>query len=137
MKKIHVLLAALLLLCTALPVLAVNNAEFQGNCTNRITGGVLYTDCDFDANRAPGGGTATTCTYGVNYLGWDFDTSISSDDLWFTSDFTPSYTYTGQFCDFIYLSVFCNGGSNAGTQHCMCNYVGIGGCIIPGAGWTP
>lgn len=131
MKKATLFLVAVLTLCCALPAFA-NNAEFQGNCDSGIP-----TDCDFDAGRAPFGGSPTSCTYGIDYLGWDFDTSKTTDDYWYTQDQTPSYTYNGQFCDFIYLSVFCNGGSNTGTSHCMCNVVGIGGCIIPGAGWLP
>ncbi len=132
MKKATLFLLAVLTLCFALPALAVNNAEFQGRCASGIP-----TACEFDSTRAPFGGSPASCTYGIDYLGWDFDTSISTDDYWYTLDQQPEYTYNGQFCDFIYLSVFCNGGSNTGTAHCMCNVVGIGGCIIPGAGWLP
>lgn len=133
MKKTNLFLIAFLLLCTvSLPLAALDHANFQGNCASGIP-----TVCNFDAGRTPAGQNPTNCTYGISSYSWDFDTSTGVDDLNYTTNATPTYTYTGQFCGFIYLSLFCNGGSNAGESHCMCNYVGIGGCIIPGAGWMP
>lgn len=136
MKKVNLFLAALILVCSALPVLAFDYANFEGNCTI-LPPSYTQTSCQFDANRTPSGQNATYCTYGVSTYGWDFIPTSYGEELWNTTNSAPTFVYNGAFCDFIYLSVFCNGGSNAGNQHCMCNTVGIGGCIIPGAGWTP
>lgn len=132
MKKSTLFLTCLLLLVGALPAAALDHANFQGNCAAGIP-----TVCSFDAGRTPAGQNPTNCTYGISSYSWDFDTSTSTDDLTFTSNATPTYTYTGAFCGNIYLSLFCNGGSNAGKSHCMCNTAGVTGCIVPGAGWGP
>ena len=133
MKKTHLLVFASLLVlgAFALPLLAAS-ANFQGNCAAGIP-----TSCVFNANRTPAGQTATSCSPStVSQYFWDFNSTITTDDLFTTSSFV-SYTYPGQYCDFVDMAVFCNNGMSATKSHCICNYLGFGGCIIPGAGWTP
>lgn len=125
----------LLVAGSAMPVSAAANAEFQGNCTNRITGGQLFTDCVFDATRTPSGSSPTSCSPSSisNYF-WDYGDNTSSG---FTSSSFVSHTYSGQGEWWINLGVFCADGASDTTSHCMINYVGIFGCILPGGGWLP
>ena len=121
----------LLALAAGAPLLAAT-ANFQGNCASGIP-----TVCSFDAGRAPAGQSTTSCgLVRVNQYFWNFDSGSSTAYLWTTSA-TASYTYTGAYCDFVDLAVFCNDNTSATKSHCLCNNIGIGGCIIPGAGWTP
>lgn len=127
-------LVLLLAASSVLPVHAAANAEFQGNCTN-TPGTPLRTDCVFNANRTPSGFSPTSCSPSTitNYF-WDYGDNTDSG---FTSSSVVSHTYFGASSWWINLSVFCADGASDTTSHCMINYIGINGCILPGAGWTP
>jgi hypothetical protein len=128
-------LVLLLAVGSVLPVQAAANAEFQGNCTSSAPGGTIRTDCVFSATRTPSGSSPTSCSpSSVSSYFWDYGDSTDSG---FTSSSQVSHTYFGQGDWWICLSVFCNDGNSDTTCHCMINYVGIYGCILPGAGWTP
>jgi hypothetical protein len=133
MKKSNlVLLASLLLLSSlALPLYAAT-ADFQGLCAAGIP-----TNCVFDATRTSSFGPGTSCAPStVNQYFWNFNTTITTDDLFTTSSFV-AYTYPAAYCDFVNLAVFCNNGQSPTWTNCLCNNIGINGCIRPGAGWTP
>ena len=122
----------LLVAGSALPVEAAS-AEFQGNCTN-IAGTPLQTWCAFDAQRTPSGSTPTSCSPSfVSTYFWDFGDGTS----FFTSNDKPLHIYYGQGAWWIDLGVFCADGSSDVATHCMVNYIGIYGCILPGGGWMP
>jgi hypothetical protein len=133
-KALWIGLVLLLAAGSVLPVLAAANAEFQGNCIN-TPGTPLRTDCVFNANKTPSGSSPTTCSPSTisNYF-WDYGDGTDSG---FTFNSSASHTYFGSSDWTICLSVFCANGSSDTTCHCMVNYIGIGGCIRPGAGWTP
>jgi hypothetical protein len=126
-------LVLLLIAGSALPALAAT-AEFQGNCNN-TPGTPLRTDCVFNATRVPSwGGSATSCSpSSITQYFWDYGDGASE----FTTSYLRSHTYFGASCWDIDLAVFCTNGSSASASHCLCNNIGFGGCIIPGAGWTP
>jgi hypothetical protein len=133
-KVLWVCLVFLLAAGSVLPAHAAN-AEFQGNCTNSTPGGTLRTDCVFNAGRTPSGSSPTTCSpSSITSYFWDYGDGTDSG---FTSSSSASHTYFGAGDWTICLSVFCANGSSDTTCHCMINNIGINGCILPGAGWTP
>ncbi len=106
-------------------------ADFQCNCTFPAPN-----FCVCDATRTSSSGSGTSCGGAsiVQYF-WDFGDGTS----FFSASAFASHTYTGQICevDYTKVAVFCSDGSSATKSHCFCNYLGINGCIRPGAGWTP
>lgn len=133
-KALWVGFVLLLAMGSTLPVLAAH-ADFQGNCTNSTPGGSLRTDCVFNSNRAPSWSSPTTCSPSsvTNYF-WDYGDGTDSGFITTTS---VSHTYFGGGDWTICLSVFCANGTSDTECHCMINNLGINGCILPGAGWTP
>jgi hypothetical protein len=123
-------LLALCLLIAALPT-AATTANFQGSCDTAIR-----TSCGFDTTRTPWGGTGTTCTRStVTAYFWDFGDGISA---FYPPNQTWVYHFYGSaISGDICLTVFCSDGTVATTCHCFNNQFGVGGCIRPGAGWTP
>jgi hypothetical protein len=116
---------------SALPAAAAS-ANFQANCDSGIP-----TDCAFDPTRTPSGQTGTACPgSSVKKYFWDFGDGNSTfatpppDQIGHT--YTTSYSFIN-----VCLTVYCNDNTTATTCHCFSNTVGIGGCIRPGAGWTP
>jgi hypothetical protein len=123
----------LLVAGSAMPASAAS-AEFQGNCTNSFSG-QLRTDCVFNAQRTPSGGTPTSCSPSTisNYF-WDYGDGSSSG---FTTSSFVSHTYYGAGIWDICLAVFCANGTSAEKCHCLSNNIGFGTCILPGSGWMP
>ena len=105
-------------------------ADFQCNCSKGNPN-----NCVCDASRTSSSGSGTSCGAATptNYF-WDWGDGTS----YFNGSYT-SHSYYGQFCEAYYprMTVFCSDGSSATRTHCYCNYLGINGCIRPGAGWTP
>jgi hypothetical protein len=123
----------LLAAVAAQPAAATATANFQANCDSGIP-----TDCIFDPSRTPSGQTATSCPgSSIKKYFWDFGDGTNSGFI------TPpptqtSHTYSTSYADIdICLTVFCNDNTSATTCHCFSNTFGIGGCIRPGASWTP
>lgn len=132
-RLLRIGLVLLLIAGSAWPALAAT-ANFQGNCTNSVQGGQLRTDCTFNATKAPAGQSTTSCAPSTIYqYFWDYGDGASE----YTTSSLRSHTYFGASCWDIDLAVFCTNGSSATASHCLCNNIGFGGCIIPGAGWTP
>jgi PKD domain len=133
-KVLWVGFALLLAVGSMLPAHAAANAEFQGNCTN-TPGTPLTTSCVFSATRTPSSGSPTSCSpsYISNYF-WDYGDGADSG---FTTNSSASHVYTGADDWDVCLSVFCGNGTSDTTCHCMINYIGIYGCILPGTGWGP
>jgi hypothetical protein len=113
------------------PALAAS-ANFQANCDAGIP-----TDCVFDPQRTPSGQTATACPgSSVKKYFWDF--ADGSSTFVTPPPHQTSHTYTsGITTTDVCLTVFCNNNTSATMCHCFSNQFGIGGCIRPGAGWTP
>ncbi len=123
----------LLVAGSAMPASAAS-AEFQGNCTNSFPGGQFRTDCVFNAQRTPAGSTPTSCSpSSISSYFWDFGNGNSL----FTSSSFVSQTYFGAGIWDICVAVFCANGSSAEKCHCMANNIGLPGCVLAGAGWTP
>jgi hypothetical protein len=128
----HLLTAALgcLLAVVSATTASGTTADFQCNCTFPMPN---YCVCD--ATRTSSGGSGTSCgSASISQYFWDFGDGTS----FFTTSSFVAHTYYGQQC-VIYpkLAVFCSDGSSATRVHCYCNIFGVGGCIRPGAGWTP
>lgn len=118
-----------LLAAVATPAMAAS-ANFQANCTG------YPTDCVFDPQRTPSGQTATACPgSSVKKYFWDFGDGTS----FFVTPppHQTSHTYTSFLTTDVCLTVFCNDNTSKTTCHCFSNVVGLGSCIMPGAGWTP
>lgn len=129
MKKLVLVTLVLFLAGSALPLLAATTADFQGKCQ--------FTNCVFDANRQSTWGPGTSCSPStVSLYFWDRDVNNDNEDLFTTSAFV-SYSYVGGYCNDVNMAVFCNNGTSATQTHCLCTYIGIFGCITPGAGWGP
>jgi len=128
--RVFLLFCLLGLAAVAGPALAAT-ANFQVNCDAGIP-----TDCVLDPTRTPAGQTGTACpnsTVKKYFVDWGDGTSYF---------YTPpppqtSHTYGGAIQTNICLTVFCNDGTSATTCHCIANNIGVGGCVRPGAGWTP
>jgi PKD domain len=129
-------LVAVLCLVGAEAALAAT-ANFQGNCTNSTTGGgVLWTTCDFNPNRAPAGEPYTGCNGAdVSSYGWAFGDGTSGTSS--PSNGVITHAYSGPVAVTITLTVTCNNGATPSASHAMSNYVGCSGCIAPGGGWMP
>jgi len=110
------------------------SAEFQGFCTNSTTGGgTLQTACKLTVLRHPDYAPPTDCGFmGISSTSWDFGDGTTG-----TSPGTINHTYTGVVGLTISVTVTCVDGSTASASHCLYNNIGVGGCIRPGAGWTP
>lgn len=133
-KALWVGFILLLAVGSALPVHAAANAEFQGYCTNS-PGTPLTTSCVFNSTRTPSGSSPTTCSpSSISSYFWDYGDGADSG---FTSSSSASHVYSGSGDWNVCLSVFCANNTSDTTCHCMINYIGINGCILPGAGWTP
>lgn len=108
-------------------------AEFQGFCTNSSSGGTLQTHCKFTVLRHPFGTPATNCgALGIASTSWNFGDGTTG-----SSPGTIEHDYTGAVSTMVSVTVNCVDGSSASASHCFDNNIGFGGCIIPGAGWTP
>jgi hypothetical protein len=130
--KIRVLFSLLALtLAAALPALAAASANFQANCDSGIP-----TDCVVDPSRTPSGQTATACP-GSSIKKYFFDFGDGTSFFQTPPPTQASHTYSSGISTDICVTVFCNNNTSATTCHCFSNVVGVGGCIIPGAGWTP
>lgn len=131
-KSVFLLFCLLGLVAIAGPAMAAT-ADFQANCASGIP-----TSCSFDASRTPSGGTATACPgSSIKKYFWDFGDGAFA---WVTGtppSSTTSHTYSGAIQTNVCLTVFCNNNTSATTCHCFANNIGVGGCIRPGAGWTP
>jgi hypothetical protein len=104
-------------------------ANFQAWCQSGIP-----TFCSFNANRTPSGQTPTSCTSGsVSLYFWDFGDGGSATGGPGNSHVYPGAVNFASIC----LSVFCTDLTTATKCHCFSNVIGVGGCIRPGAGWTP
>jgi|GEM_PF-4700961 len=129
MRK-HLLLGlGLLLLAVAATPAFAASANFQANCDTGL-------HCVFDANRTPANQTGTSCgSASIDQFFWDLGDGTS----FFTTSSFVSHTYSQDYCetDFVSLAVFCDDNTSASKTHCFCSTIGIGGCIRPGAGWTP
>ena len=129
-KHVFLLFCVLGLVAIAGPAVAAT-ADFQANCDSGIP-----TDCVVDPTRTPSGGTPTACpssSIKKYFIDWGDGTSYF---------FTPppsqtSHTYSGAIQTNICVTVFCNYNTSATTCHCFANNIGVGGCVRPGAGWTP
>jgi hypothetical protein len=105
-------------------------ASFQANCLAGIP-----TSCTFDASRPAGSGSSCPAGTSITKYFWDFGVNNTSF-TWTTSNPT-NYTYPTGISTDVCLTVFCSNGSSATTCRCFSNVIGVGGCIRPGAGWTP
>ena len=132
------LLLPILVQGIVVPEVPAASANFQANCAPApVFGCPSGTFCWFDTTRTPAGQTGTSCAPStVNLYFWNPESTPSSDDFW-TSQSATFYCYSGPYCDFVTLDVACNNGMSAQKTHCLCTTIGITGCIIPGAGWTP
>lgn len=118
-----------LLVAVAAPAVAAT-ANFQANCDG------FPTDCVFDPQRTPFGQSGTACPgSSVKKYFWDFGDGTSTFKT--PPPHQTGHTYTSFLTTDVCLTVFCNNNTSATTCHCFSNVVGLGGCIIPGAGWTP
>jgi len=128
--RVFLLFCLLGLVAVAGPALAAS-ANFQVNCDSGIP-----TDCVLDPTRTPSGQTGTSCgtsTVKKYFVDWGDGTSYF---------YTPppsqtSHTFSGSSQNDICITVFCNDGTSATKCHCFSNTIGVGGCVRPGAGWTP
>ena len=128
--KTCILLALCLLI--SLPAAAAT-ANFQGNCDTGIP-----TKCVFDPNRTPSGQTGTSCMgSSISQYFLDFGDGTSGFYSYPILQTWIYHTYTSAISTDICLTVFCTDGTHATTCHCFSNVIGVGGCIRPGAGWTP
>lgn len=108
-------------------------ANFQGFCTNSSSGGTLTTACKFTVLRTPSGQTGTSCAPAfISSTSWNFGDGATG-----TSPGTIEHTYTGVVGLDVTVTVYCTDNSSATATHCLYNNIGVGGCVRPGAGWTP
>jgi hypothetical protein len=134
MKKL-VLLSFCILGFVAAAGHAVVTANFQANCDSGIP-----TDCVLDPNRTPSGQTATSCPAGYSVSKYFVDWGDGTSYFYFPPPHQTSHTFSGASSNDICLTVFCSNGTttvSTTTCHCFSNTLGIGGCVRPGAGWTP
>lgn len=129
-RSVFLLFCLLGLIATAGSAVAAT-ANFQANCTAGIP-----TPCTFDPTRTPSGQTGTACPgSSVSQYFWDFGDNTYA---WVTPPpHTTSHTYSGAIQTDVCLTVFCANGTSSTTCHCFANNIGVGGCIRPGASWTP
>lgn len=131
MSRTPLLLALLFLLTLGAGAASAATADFQCNCTF----GSFPINCVCDADRQSSYGPGTSCGAATptTYF-WDMGDGTS-----FFNGAYIAHGYTSAICEGTYprMTVFCSDGSNATRQSCICTYLGINGCIRPGAGWTP
>lgn len=132
MKKTLLLCFLLATAVLAAPAAHAATANFQANCASGAP-----TDCVFDPTRTPTGQTGTSCAPStVKRYFWDFDDGtaffVTPPPHQVGHTFAPG-TNEATIC----VTVFCNDNTSATKCHCFSNVIGIGGCIRPGAGWTP
>ena len=131
--KRHLLSLAILGMLAGTGAASAATAEFQGYCTNSTVGGTLQTACTLTVARHPVGTPATDCGYwGISSTSWDLGDGNTATSLG-----TVYHTYVGVVGLTINVTVYCVDGSSASASHCLYNNFGVGGCIRPGAGWTP
>jgi hypothetical protein len=129
-KSVFLALCILGLIAIAGPASAAT-ADFQVNCASGIP-----TSCVLDPQRTPSGGTATSCAPGTitqYFVDWGDGTSY----FYTPPPHQTSHTFSGASSNDICLTVFCSNGTSKTTCHCFSNTFGVGGCVRPGAGWTP
>jgi hypothetical protein len=107
-------------------------ANFQVNCASGIP-----TNCVLDPNRTPSGQTATSCPMGHSVTQYFVDWGDGTSYYYTPPPHQTSHIFLGASSNNICLTVFCSDGSSTIKCHCFSNTVGIGGCVRPGAGWTP
>jgi hypothetical protein len=131
MKVSAFLLFCLLgLIAIAGPALAAT-VDFQVNCNSGIP-----TPCVLDPNRTPTGGTPTSCpgsSVSQYFVDWGDGTSY----FYTPPPHQTSHVFQSGSSNDICLTVFCANGTSSTTCHCFSNVIGVGGCVRPGAGWTP
>jgi len=132
MKRLLFLGFLLLLAAASSAPAEAATANFQANCT-----AATPNDCVFDPQRAPAGQPGTSCAPStIRRYFWDFGDGTSffrTPPPHQTSHSFPAGTNEVWIC----LTVFCNDNTSDTKCHCFSNVVGFGGCIIPGASWTP
>ena len=126
MRKAVLCLALVTAVCFA-GSLAAATANFQGNCAAGVP-----TNCVYDALR-PASNPSSCGSASISSTFWDFGDGSSL----FTSGTFVSHVYTTGGCFDVDLAVFCSDFSSATFEGCMCNIIGVAGCVRPGAGWTP
>jgi hypothetical protein len=132
MKKCTLMLLCILGLVAVAGPAAAATADFQVNCAAGIP-----TSCVLDPQRTPSGGTPTGCTPPATVVKYFADWGDGTSYFYTPPPHQTSHTYTSGIQTNICLTVFCSDGTSTTTCHCFANNIGVGGCVRPGAGWTP
>jgi hypothetical protein len=105
-------------------------ASFQMNCASGIP-----TNCVLDPLRPSGSGSS--CPAGTSITQYFVDWGDGNSEFYTPPPHQKGHTYSSGLSTDVCLTVFCSNGTSATTCRCFSNVIGVGGCVRPGAGWTP